>query len=102
MSEHALPVARLVGTYVNKVVKATGVCFFECLFLRQSDEWKTHYTNLSDRLTLVTSLTRLLDWLSNFQQGNTPSEHTLESSRNLQLKSGSSSDVQMRHHLRQT
>lgn len=69
MSEHAPPDACLVGVYVNKVVKA-GVCF-ECLFLRQRDEWKTHYTNLVDRLTLVTSQTRLLDWLSNFQQEHT-------------------------------
>lgn len=70
MSEHAPPVARLVGVYVNKVVKAEGVCF-QRLFLRQRDEWKTHYTNLVDRLTLVTSQTRLLDWLGNFQ-----GEHT--------------------------
>lgn len=62
MSEHAPPVARLVGVNVNKVVKARGVCF-DCLSLRQCDEWKTHYTNLADRLTLVTSLTHLFDWL---------------------------------------
>lgn len=49
MPEHALPVAHLVGVYANEVGKAIAACF-ECLFLRQRDEWKTHYTNLADRL----------------------------------------------------
>lgn len=51
-------------------VKHTGVNS-SVSFLRQYDEWKSHYTNLVDRPTLVTSQTCLLDWLGNFQQEHT-------------------------------
>lgn len=37
---------------------------FEHLFLRQRDEWKTHYTNLADRLDVrdITSSPALPAW----------------------------------------
>lgn len=50
----------LVEVCVNKVVKARAAC----LFLRRRDEWKTHYTNLADRLGVsdITSSPALPAW----------------------------------------
>lgn len=82
MSEHALPDACLWGVYANKVVKANGSYVLSVSFDVSVMSGKLITQIWLTDLTLVTSLTRLLDWLGNLQQ-----EHTFQTYSQLLVQS---------------
>lgn len=82
MSEHALPDACLWGVYANKVVKANGSYVLSVSFDVSVMSGKLITQIWLTDLTLVTSLTRLLDWLGNLRQ-----EHTFQTYSQLLVQS---------------